>query len=123
MFLVKYYKEMALALLILTAGYLSIDKFNSYVDSKVQAKYDLKISEYNSLILEKVKTIESNSNRLVTLNEKDLLETGYKLEEILKAAKKKSLVTITKEGQCNPSTDFVGSFNHILEQGTKSAEK
>lgn len=119
MFLDRYLPHLIVVILLSIIAALGYSKFNDYIDDKVQERYEEKIKEYQNTVLDKVKTIEEHSTLLVKARENDIAVTDARLSEILAAAQKKSFVTITKEGKCALTGEFLDTYNSIISGGGK----
>lgn len=117
--LLKFWKELLLVSLFAIIVAMAVGRFNTYIDARVQVKYEQKILEYREQVLDKVKIIEDNSTKLVQAREEDQQVTRARLDEILAAAQRKGYVTITKEGKCNPSKEFSDSYNELISEGNR----
>lgn len=112
-------KEIVIGILIIATLGLGYAKFNDYVDDLVQERYEEKIKEYQNTVLDKVKVIEQNSTVLVKSREEDIANRDAMLNQILMEAKRKSFVTITKEGKCALTGEFLDTYNSIVSGGNK----
>lgn len=117
--ILKYWKSLLLGILTCACLALVVDKLNTYIDNRVEHLYSEKISEYRSEILDKIKVVEANSTKLTEAREQDILATNMRLNEILEAAKRKSFVTVTKEGKCAISKDFLDTYNTIIYEESR----
>lgn len=109
--LLKFWKEILLAVLIGMGGYLIYDKLVTIGVNKGKQELTL----YKSQLDEKISTLEDFSRVIIVQNENTTKLLRADMSAILAEAKTKP-VFVLKDGKCTLSTEFVDSYNSVIDR-------
>lgn len=110
----KFWKEILLAVLLAASGYFIYDKIYSYAEHKTAIKYEEEWAKYNKALDTRIGKLESLSSSLYDQNEQKAKKLDVALAGILLKYKNVQLYTITNDGKCVPSKEFLDSYNSII---------
>lgn len=110
----KFWKEILLAALVAVSGYFIYDKIYAYAEHKTAVKYEEKWADYNKALDTRIKTLEDLSQSLYDQNEQKAKKLDVSLAALLLKYKNIQLYTITNDGKCVPSKEFLDSYNAII---------
>lgn len=99
--------------------YLVYDKIYDKGYKEAETKYIKQVEELNKSIEIKKAETEVLANFLDSNRASELKEVKLTLDEYIKEFRRlnKPTTTITKEGKCIPSQEFVEAWNEILRRG------
>jgi hypothetical protein len=114
-FFAKYWKQLILSIVLTVSAYIVYNYIyqRGVVDTTIV--YEHKIKDYQDRLDKRISTIETNSVLLVSTAQAHTDLLNKDIDAIVLLSKKKSSFTIN-QGKCIPSTDFIDSYNSVINK-------
>lgn len=109
-FLLMYWKQLLLSVLIAGGSYFIYDKIDTVGYNRAKAEDALVIKKYEDEVATKIAAIEVTSTTLANESRDSAIILNSNILKIVSSTKGKSLV-IVKDSGCTPSQTFSDSFN------------
>lgn len=117
--LLQIVRSAIVPLAIVTFLFLGYNKVRRIGYQEAATKYEQIISDHVLATQEKLANLEKLSTKLVQITTEADISNAKNIGKISASIRGKSLV-ILKDGQCNPSPTFLGSFEEINRQANES---
>lgn len=112
--MLRFWKEILLALLIAASSYLIYDKIVSIGINKGKQE----VVEFNKNVDQKIKVLEDFSRVIVIQNENSAKLLRSDMAAILAEAKTKAIF-VEKNGKCTLSNEFIDSYNSVIDRANR----